>query len=120
MQAAAIDSRATRPDPGARGDKRHSPSPRPLPPARPSAMQAAARGWSAAAYAAAAGLRSFALGQGIAKPAYVANRFRAELSAQMMDVHLDRVAFHFFSPAVQALLELCARQNGAGTLQQRG
>src|SRR5690349_20863983 len=60
------------------------------------------------------------LGERVAQSADIANRVGAELAAQMMNMHFDCVALHFFSPSVETLLELSARQDRSGPLQQRG
>ena len=49
-----------------------------------------------------------------AHAAHVADRVGAELAAQRVQVHFDRVALDLVVPAVEPLLELRARQDGAG------
>ena len=48
-----------------------------------------------------------------------ADEVATQLLAQVVDVHLDRVALHLLAPAVELLLELLARQHAAGGQQQR-
>src|SRR6201995_2954988 len=73
-----------------------------------------------------AGLRScsgpavarLALAEGGADAAHRADQLRPEPLAQLVHVDADGVALHFLAPAVQAVLELRARQDRAGPLQQ--
>src|SRR5262245_49898815 len=55
----------------------------------------------------------------VSDSAHVLDVFRAELLAEVVDVDLDGVALHFLAPAVEALLELRARQHLARSLEQR-
>src|SRR5512141_772941 len=50
----------------------------------------------------------------VAHAAYRADQLGRQLAAQMMDVHVDRVAFHLVAPCVQALLDLPAGEHAAG------
>src|SRR6185369_7427589 len=54
----------------------------------------------------------------VAGTANIANGFGAELAAQVMQVNLYGVAAHLLTPAVHRILELHAREHGAGTLHQ--
>src|SRR5262245_45907760 len=54
-----------------------------------------------------------------AHAADIADRLGTQLAAQRVDVHLDRVALDLLVPAVELLLELRARQDGAGTRKER-
>ena len=54
----------------------------------------------------------------VAHAADRADRVGAQLPAQVVDVHLDRVALHLVAPAVQPFLQLRLGQRRAGTFQQ--
>ncbi len=54
----------------------------------------------------------------VADAAHGVDEAVAELAAQLMHVDRDRVALEFLAPAVQAILELRARQDRAGTQHQ--
>jgi hypothetical protein len=54
-----------------------------------------------------------------AQPAHVADGVGAQLAPHAVDQDVDRIAAHFFAPAVDAVFQLLAREDGAGPLQQR-
>src|SRR6185369_5686026 len=54
----------------------------------------------------------------VASAAHVANGLRAELAAQIVKVDLHGIAADLLAPAIHGILELRARQHGAGTLHQ--
>src|SRR5579859_2610136 len=58
-------------------------------------------------------------GDRVADSAHGTDRAFAELPAQVVDMHFDRIARHFLAPAVEPLLELRARQRRPRALEQR-
>src|SRR5512133_776132 len=52
-----------------------------------------------------------------AQAAHIADRIGTELAPHPVDQHVDGVAGDFLAPAVDAVFQLTARQDGAGALQ---
>jgi hypothetical protein len=52
------------------------------------------------------------------EPAHVADGVGPELAPHAVDQDVDRIAAHFLAPAVDAVFQLLAREDGAGPLQQ--
>lgn len=53
----------------------------------------------------------------ITHAAHVKEHSAAEFFAQVMDMHLHRIAFHFLVPTVELFLQSGTRQHGAGIFQ---
>src|SRR5207237_3163288 len=88
-------------------------TPPPRPPGRPRARsRAATRGACGASTSAFPRER-------VTHAAHGADEAGIELAAQRMDVHFHRVARDLLVPAVEPLLELRAREVGAGTVRER-